>query len=349
MADRPAATIHDVATLARLPVRTVSAALYGRRGLPEGQRERVLTAAAKLAFAVSETDSVGHGSTVAIAVPSATAWFYAEAAEVAEDVLADRGIASRTVGFHRGPQGMAAAVSELTARNLLTEHVDGLLLMGAELRGPQVDALLASPLAVAGVGSRPAPWATVGIDDEQAAATATEHLLGLDHWNLALLAGTDATMVARRAGFTRALADHDLEADPDLVVATETSIDGGYRAMNDLIDHLGRPTAVLAGCDEIAFGALRALDEHGLAAPEDVSLIGIDDHPMSSFLGLTTVAQPVADQAALAATLLADRLHEHSADPAPMYRLPTRLVERKTTRRARADRWDRSGAASLVS
>lgn len=78
--------------------------------------------------------------------------------------------------------------------------------------------------------------------------------------------------------------------------------------MNELISYRGRPTAVVAGCDEIAFGALKALEEHGLVTPEDPSLVGIDNHPISSLLHLSTVSQPVEDQAALAAALLSDRI-----------------------------------------
>jgi DNA-binding LacI/PurR family transcriptional regulator len=80
-----------------------------------------------------------------------------------------------------------------------------------------------------------------------------------------------------------------------------------------------------------------ALREFGLSAPENVSIIGIDDHQMSWFLGLTTMAQPVADQGAFAASLLIDRPHRSGlpnpppAGPPSSHLLETKLVERRST------------------
>lgn len=335
MNERSAATIQDVATLAGLPVRAVSAALYSQRDTPAGHRGRIQTAAAKLAYTAFPPTHQHPAQAVAITVPTATAWFYAEAAETAQEILADRGIDSTVISLPAGLARRNEPPAGLDALEVLAGRIKGLLLMGTELHSTQADAVLDAGLAVVGVGAQAVPGDSVGIDDELAAWSATSHLLNLGHWNVALLAGTDTTMAARRAGFARALAENDLEADPDLMVGAETSIDGGFVAMNELIANRGRPTAVLAGCDEIAFGALRALREHGLSAPDDVSLIGIDDHPMSAFLELTTVSQPVADQAALAASLLADQLESGaSRSAASTYRFPTALVTRRTTRRA---------------
>jgi DNA-binding LacI/PurR family transcriptional regulator len=97
------------------------------------------------------------------------------------------------------------------------------------------------------------------------------------------------------------------------------------------------PSAEFAGCDETALGPLLALRGFGLSAPENVSIIEIDDHQMSWFLGLTTMAQPVAGQGAFAATLLIDRLHRSGlpnpplAGPPSNHLLDPKLAERKGT------------------
>ena len=109
--------------------------------------------------------------------------------------------------------------------------------------------------------------------------------------------------------------------------------------MAELVENRRMPSAIFAGCDETAFGALMAMRELGLSAPENVSIIGIDDHQMSWFLGLTTIAQPVADQGAFAANLLIERLHRSGlpnpppASPPSNHLLDTKLVERTSTRR----------------
>ena len=88
--------------------------------------------------------------------------------------------------------------------------------------------------------------------------------------------------------------------------------------MIELIENRRMPSAILAGCDETAFGALMALRDHGLSAPKNMSIIGIDDHQMSWFLGLSTISQPVADQGAFAANLLIDRLHRSGLPESPV-------------------------------
>jgi DNA-binding LacI/PurR family transcriptional regulator len=124
--------------------------------------------------------------------------------------------------------------------------------------------------------------------------------------------------------------------DPDLVLDAGSSIEGGRRAMTELIENRRMPTAIFAGCDETAFGAVMALRDLGLSAPKNVSIIGIDDHQMSWFMGLTTIAQPVADQGAFAANLLIERLHRPGLpNPPSSHVLETKLVERKSTRRRR--------------
>ena len=186
------------------------------------------------------------------------------------------------------------------------------------------------------------PWDNVGIDNAAAARAATEHLLGLGHWDVAMLSGSETgepsliTASERLRGFEQALGAHHLTVDPDLILDAGSSIEGGRLAMIELIENRRMPSAILAGCDETAFGALMALRELGLSAPKNVSIIGIDDHQMSWFLGLSTISQPVADQGAFAANLLIDRLHRSGLpNPPSSHVLETKLIERKSTRRRR--------------
>ncbi|GAB4098469.1 LacI family DNA-binding transcriptional regulator [Sinomonas halotolerans] len=342
MTDTARATIRDVATLSGLSICTVSRALRGLPNVSDEAHARVREAAGKLGYRASSAASRlagGRTGAVAIIAPTITAWFFAQAVEAAEEVLADSGLDTVLMSLRGNAQARESLFADPAS---LLQRVDGVLLLGVDLSPEQAGAVAESGLPVASVGLTGVPWDNVGIDDEQAAWRAAHRLVELGHWELALLAGSEpdagtvVTASARRSGFMRALAGNDLDVHPDMVVPAASSIDGGYWAMTELISNRGLPQAVFAGCDETAFGALKALHEHGLSAPEDVSLIGLDDHPMSSFLGLSTVAQPVADQGAFAAALLAERLADpDGAGPPQDHRLPTTLIERKTTRRPR--------------
>lgn len=341
MVKAPRVTIQDVAALSGLSICTVSRALRHLPNVSEKAQAKVTDAAGKLGYKASSAASrLAGGSTgaVAIIVPTATAWFFAQAMEAAEEVFADSGYDTVLISLRNRPSVQHQLFGDLAG---LAQRVDGVLLLNVGLDAAEVAALEDSGLAVASVGMQGVPWDNVGIDDEEAARKATGHLLDLGHWDLAILAGrepassTVVTADARRRGFERALADHDLTLDPDLVLDAGSSIEGGRQAMTELIENRRMPSAVFAGCDETAFGALMALRDLGMSAPKNVSIIGIDDHQMSWFLGLTTVAQPVADQGAFAANLLIERLLRPEPPARTAHLLETKLVERRSTRRRR--------------
>jgi DNA-binding LacI/PurR family transcriptional regulator len=101
--------------------------------------------------------------------------------------------------------------------------------------------------------------------------------------------------------------------------------------MNRLLDRPGpRPTAVFAGSDEMAFGAILAAGDHGLRVPDDLSVIGIDDHDYAAGFGLTTMAQDPFEQGATAARILLDELG--GAEPrTSSVSSPVSLVVRSST------------------
>jgi DNA-binding LacI/PurR family transcriptional regulator len=120
---------------------------------------------------------------------------------------------------------------------------------------------------------------------------------------------------------------------------------GGEDACEALLDLPDPPSAIFAESDEMAAGAWRALKRHGLRVPDDVALIGFDDHPTARLIDLSTVRQPVTEQAVDIATRLFTAL-DGSAEPAngadPVQRpaddvvLATELVIRGSTDPARS-------------
>ncbi|WP_026542153.1 LacI family DNA-binding transcriptional regulator [Paenarthrobacter nicotinovorans] len=333
------ATIQDVAVLSGLSICTVSRALRHLPNVSEREQEQVAGAAAKLgykALAAASRPEGGRTGSLAIVAPTATSWFFAQAVEAAEEVLGDSGYDTVLISLRNQDSVRRQFFADL---GNLAQRVDGLLLLTMDLVPGEVAALEACGLAIASVGMENVPWDNVAIDDEHAAWQATQHLLGLGHWDLAVLSSNEhpvATETPRFRGFKRALDEHHLTVHPDLVVCAGPSIDDGRRAMTELIARGASPTAVFAHCDEAAFGALKALREYGLSVPKNVSVIGMDNHPMSGFLGLSTVAQPVADQGAFAANLLCERLLNTETPHQPSnHLLDTKLIERKTTRHKR--------------
>jgi DNA-binding LacI/PurR family transcriptional regulator len=178
---------------------------------------------------------------------------------------------------------------------------------------------------------------SVRIDDVDVGRTATEHLLSLGHRRIAHIGGDPEEKLNfsapsdRRAGWMSALRTAGIEPDPEYAPISDFTAASGRRAMEELLALPEPPTAVFAGSDEIAFGAIFAARAAGRSVPEELSIVGVDDHDLAGLAGLTTVAQPVTEQGTLAAELILaairgdmSRRHEHVL-------IPTRLMTRRST------------------
>jgi DNA-binding LacI/PurR family transcriptional regulator len=177
------------------------------------------------------------------------------------------------------------------------------------------------------------------IDDVAAARAAVDHLVELGHRRIGLIGGdTDDPMaftppLHRRDGYRDALQAVGIDPDPDLEHLGYFTIDGGREATRRLLAHDERPSAIFAESDEMAYGALREIHEAGLRVPEDVAVIGFDDQPFADLMALSSIRQPVAEQALDITTRLLALIAE-DADAPPndaSVVLPTELVVRGST------------------
>ena len=134
---------------------------------------------------------------------------------------------------------------------------------------------------------------SVRIDDVAAARTAVEHLLSLGHQRIGLIGGdTDDPMRFtpphhRGTGYRQALRDAGIEPDEAMERLGYFTVEGGEAAMLQLLELPEPPTAVFAESDEMAYGAIRAIRRAGLRVPEDIAVIGFDDHATADLLDLT--------------------------------------------------------------
>jgi DNA-binding LacI/PurR family transcriptional regulator len=149
---------------------------------------------------------------------------------------------------------------------------------------------------------------------DRAAELATEHLLRLGHRRVAHITYAPKWYTGpmeRLRAFRRALDKAKIALDEKLIAYGDFSAESGYRAMREILGRGRRFTALFAGNDTIAVGAIAALREAGLSVPRDVAVVGFDDLPIASYCqpALTTVdTKPIVqgEQAALAAFELLD-------------------------------------------
>jgi DNA-binding LacI/PurR family transcriptional regulator len=178
----------------------------------------------------------------------------------------------------------------------------------------------------------------VGIDNEGAAEIATHHLINLGHTRIAMIggggsfAGRFTTPRQRRRGYRRAMESAGLHVHDGYDVDGEYTVRGGASAMAELLSLPEPPTAVFAQSDEMAAGAMQAMRRLGVRVPDDVSIVGFDDHELAEVLDLTTMAQPVAQRGEMAVRAVLDALDEGAkCTTAERELVHTRLVVRSST------------------
>lgn len=175
-------------------------------------------------------------------------------------------------------------------------------------------------------------------NDYHGAFTMTEHLIELDHRRIAFLMGPRnmRSSFDRLYGFRAALDAHRLSVPPEHIKDSEFTFDGGLVATKELLAADPSITAIFAGNDSSAFGAMFACQEAGLRIPDDISICGYDDLPAAkaTYPGLTTMHQPSGELIEHAARLLIQLLKD-TPIPQQQIVLPTHLVVRGSTGPAR--------------
>jgi len=174
-------------------------------------------------------------------------------------------------------------------------------------------------------------------DDRQAAKAAIDALVALGHRKFAVVGGdlnVSDTSRLRYAGCLDSFREHGVEFSEDLdYQGVRFSYEGGYQATQKLLDAGRQFTALFAAADVMAIGAIRALRDKGLRVPEDVSVIGFDDLPLSKFLvpQLSTVEQSVEIMAKRSVEILLSCIEKGNSPVSET--APFRVHTRESTRK----------------
>ncbi|MCF6521911.1 LacI family DNA-binding transcriptional regulator [Streptomyces sp. JJ36] len=175
---------------------------------------------------------------------------------------------------------------------------------------------------------------SVGATNWQGGLAATRHLLELGHRRIAVLGGPPRMMCSRARidGYRAALEAAGVEVDPELIREGDFHHETGHTVGRELLRLPDRPTAVFTGNDLQALGLYEAARELGLRVPEDVSVVGFDDLPLTRWVAppLTTVRQPLTEMAEAAARMVLD-LSRGERPAVPRIELATSMVVRAST------------------
>jgi LacI family transcriptional regulator len=344
--------IHDVAERAGVSAGTVSNVLTGRRPVVAAVAARVRAAVAELGYVTDAAASHlrrTQSTVIGALVPDLTNRFFAGFVAAIENLARADGY--RVLVASSGLDGSNEA-GELRA--LAAWKPAGLIVIPFEDRFATREALAGThiPLVVVDRFDERPELDAVGVDNADAAARATTHLLDLGHRKILVVASTLGLYNVRQrvAGARQAFAARSRTGAPELMeVGLHVE-----RAADMLFDRLGRrpaPTAIFALTNTATLATLLALTRRELAVPEDLSLVGFDDDDWMQVVrpAITAVRQPVAELARAAWDRLGARLRGDASRPSRM-EIPCALMARRSTAplAARPDRKTRTAARTRV-
>ncbi|GAA1771626.1 HTH-type transcriptional regulator DegA [Nonomuraea coxensis DSM 45129] len=325
----------DIAAQAGVSEATVSRVLNGRPGVAADTRQAVLTALDVLGYERPLKLRQNQTGLIGLILPELNNPIFPAFAQVIESALVLSGYTA--VLCTQTPGG----VTEDDYTTLLLERgVAGIIFVNGLHADSRSDRTRYVRLAELGLpmvlinGFRPdIPAHFISNDDVAALDMGVNHLVSLGHRRIGLAVGQERFVptIRKTQGFERGMAAYAGVTDvSELVVNTLYTVEGGQSAAQQLLER--GCTAICCGSDIMAIGAIRGARNLGLRVPEDVSVVGFDDTPMTAYLDppLTTIRQPVRDMALAAVASLLDEIQGLPAPRAELLHRPELVVRRST-------------------
>jgi DNA-binding LacI/PurR family transcriptional regulator len=296
--------ISAVAKKAGVSKATVSRVLNGTAHVIPETAKRVREAIEELDFYPdinARTLGSGRSRLYGLIISDITNPYFPELVKAFEDIALEHGQDVLISNTDYDPARMESCVIRMLQRK-----VDGVAVMTSEMEDRLIHTFSKRqiPTIFMDTGTEVRGAAVVNVNYVQGVAQAMEHLFTLGHRKIAFISGplTLASAKLRAKAFQRELRSHGLAPEAHWNQEGDHRVEGGHRAMLEILRSGPRPTAVLCSNDLTAIGAIGAIHECGLVIPRDISVVGFDDIQLSAYTqpALTTVHVPRRELAATA-------------------------------------------------
>jgi DNA-binding LacI/PurR family transcriptional regulator len=301
-------TTHDIAREAGVARSTVSHVLNNHPGivLSRQTRERILAAARKLGYVPNSAAQMlvtGRSQTIGL-ILSRPDLISVDA--FVPIMISGLNETCRTRGYRllmdaiKDPAHLDAYLDLAKSK-----RIDGLIVINPRKGDAALRQVMESKFPVLVFGSSGHPQEnSIATQDGRASCEATMHLLALGHRQIAHISYASLAYLpacSRLEGYRAALKTANFPFNKKIFAEGDFTCESGYHAMRQILASNARPTALFAGNDTIAIGAMRAVREAGLSIPEDLAVVGYDDIPVAAFThpSLTTVRSYAFEQGKL--------------------------------------------------
>jgi LacI family transcriptional regulator len=231
-----------------------------------------------------------------------------------------------------------------SVRRMIERRVDGVAILTFGMEESLLDDLRLRkvPLVFVDVGPDVPHVSNIKVDYQNGIRQAVQHLAALRHVNIAFVSGPAhlRSALARKEAFCQSMSEIGLEVPREMVVAGDHTLEGGMRALGELMRLHKPPTAVVCSNDMTAIGVMRQAYDLAIIVPRDLSVVGFDNIHLSEFITppLTTVQMSQTELARIAFQALMNDVAEDSAGGGRKeYPLTTHLILRRSTALAQSD------------
>jgi len=328
-------TIRDVAKRANVAPITVSRVINNSGYVSQEVRQRVEQAIAELNYI---PNSLGPSlrskrtNILALVLSDITNPFWTTVARGVEDTANQSGY---YVVLCNTDESQSKQDEYLTV--MLRKRVDGVLLVPAQSTAQSIRMIQQQAVPVV-VMDRRVPDSVVDVvrcDSVEGAYRLTRHLLDLGHRYVAMITGPEqvSTAVDRVIGFRRAMEEAGLGQEMQQVYWGEFNQKAGFDLTKRVLRSTPRPTAIFAGNNFIAIGALKALREAGAQVPDDMALVAFDDLPAPLVIDpfFTVAVQPAYEMGKTATELLLTRITQQTTGHVEEVLFQAQIIVRRSS------------------
>ena len=324
-------TLGDYLNLSPATISLVLNNAPGVRSIPQETRDRVTEAAAKFDYRPSfyaRSLRKRQTFTVGVLVPDLSDNYVSQVMSGVEEFLIEEGYFYLTASHRRKPD-----LIQEYPRLLMDRSVEGFILIDTML-----DSGMKLPVVSVAGHRKIAGVTNVVLDQRRAAELALHHLYNLGHRKIAFMrGGSHSSDADERWECLMAVArELKLVVLPESTVQVQLKVstpDMGFGPVNELLARRIKFTALVCYNDMSAIGAIRALKDHGVRVPEDVSVMGFDDVQFAAYQNprLTTIRQPLNEMGVTAARILLQRIRGQEKGTDPVSIVPELVIRESTT------------------
>lgn len=332
-------TIKDVARKAGVSIATVSKILNNKPSISQPTRQRVIKIIEELDYHPNSQASnfarKRSENIIFLAVaPEHTAFHNPHMFEIL--CGAQNKVREHNYNFSFIGTPSKDAAYEEAVHILESKVADGILVHGSATSKSLVNLLTSSNFPHIIIGRPPfsssACW--IDINNYVSGDMATKYLTRHGYQKIAFIGGpaTDEISRHRLKGFTSAMQLNGLLVSDSFVKYGTYSRTSGYEMMEELLRGICIPDAVICENNQIAMGAVSAIEKHGMSIPADIGVITFDDYPLSQLIEppLTVVDIDVNDMGQQAASLLFKKLRNPEFQIQSYSALPSLIIRSST-------------------